>query len=126
MAHWSDRYVGIPYATANCADLSQLAQRQEFGRHLHFPGCTGGVFERSALIRARSADFAEPIDQPVDGCGVLFLVRGRLAHMGLYCAIDGVGYVLHTSSSFGSSTRIQLARMVPPSYKIEGWYAWRD
>lgn len=125
MAHWSDGYIDIPHSRLDCAELVQLVLREQFGRCYEFPKKESqDLFHRAALITKHARDFAEPIDQPHDGCGVLMLSRGRMAHVGLYCAIDQ-GYVLHSDAAFGSSTRIPINRMVPPRYRIKGFYAWR-
>ena len=127
MAHWSDGYIDIPHATLDCGELVEKVLREQFGRDFHFPRRErDNLFHRSELITAHSRDFAVPIAAPVDGCGVMFIARGRLAHIGLYCVIGSVGYVLHSDSHFGSSTRMPIARMGRPLYRIEGFYDWID
>lgn len=125
MTHWSDGYLDIPYRELNCAELVERVLREQLGRDLHFPlRENNNLFHQSALITAYARDFAIPIATPSDGCAVVLLARGRMAHVGLYCLIGGVGYVLHADSSFGSSTRPPMTRMVPPRYRIEGFYEW--
>lgn len=127
MTHWSDGYIGIAHATLDCAELVERVLREQLGRDLHFPRrANDNMFHRSALLTAHAQDFARPIAAPVDGCGVMFLVRGRMAHVGLYCLIGREGYVLHSDSAFGSSTRIAIRNMAPPRYRIEGFYEWFD
>lgn len=123
MTHWSDGYIGIPHAQADCAELVERVLREQFGSEVRFPRKESvDLFHRAALITAHAADFAERITEPVDGCGVLMLARGRMAHMGLYCVIDR-GYVLHSDSAFGSSIRVPVER-VAQSHRIEGFYRW--
>lgn len=125
MAHWSDGYINIPHDREDCGELVERALREQLGRNYHFPRKeSGNLFHRAGLITKHARDFADPIDEPHDGCGVLILSRGRMAHIGLYCAIDQ-GYVLHSNAIFGSSTRDPINRMVPPVYRIQGFYAWR-
>lgn len=127
MAHWSDGYIGVPYRECNCAELVERVLREQLGRDLNFPRReSDNLFHQSALLTAHARDFARPIAAPADGCCVMFLVRGRMAHVGLYCLIGGQGYVLHADSAFGSSTRIAIRHMVPPRYRIEGFYEWLD
>lgn len=127
MTHWSDSYIDIPHHELDCAELVERVLREQLGRDLHFPRReSDNLFHRSKLITAHARDFAQPTAAPFDGCGVMFLARGRMAHIGLYCLITGVGYVLHSDSSFGSSTRMPVSRMVPPRYRIEGFYEWLD
>lgn len=127
MQHWSDRFVNVPYEVAECAELIEMVLREKFGRKVRFPrpDRREDVFQRNALIREHTADFARPIDTPYDGCGVILLARNRLAHMGMYLVIDQP-YLLHTDSTFGASTRIPMTRVQPPHFRIEGFYAWLD
>lgn len=127
MAHWSDGYIGIPHAQLDCAELVERVLREQLGRDLHFPRRqSDNLFHRAGLITTHARDFARPVAEPFDGCGVLFLARGRMAHIGLYCLIGGLGHVLHSDSAYGSSTRPPASRMVPPRYRIEGFYEWLD
>lgn len=125
MAHWSDGYIDIPHTQLDCGELVERVLREQLGRDYHFPRKeSSDLFHRAGLITRHASDFAEPIAEPYDGCGVMIMSRGRLAHIGLYCAIDQ-GYVLHSDSAFGASTRIPINRMVPPRYRIQGFYAWK-
>ncbi|MEN2386462.1 hypothetical protein [Comamonas sp. A7-5] len=123
--HWSDSYIDIPHDVLDCAQLVERALHEQFGRiDIHFPRRQADdLAHRSALITANQADFAKWIEEPVDGCGVLMLARGRQAHIGLYCLIQGVPYVLHSDALFGSSMRQPLARL-PRCYRVEGFYQW--
>lgn len=126
MPHWSDAYLDIPHAQLDCGELVERVLREQFGRDVTFPRKQRpGLIHRSGLITDHADEFATRIGLPVDGCGVLMIVRGRLAHIGLYCDIDGTGHVLHSDSLFGASVRLPLFRMQPPRYRIEGFYAWR-
>lgn len=124
-AHWSAGYIGIPHARLDCAELVELVLREQLGRVVHFPRKERlDVFHRAGLITRHCADFARPVDEPYDGCGVLMFSRGRMAHMGLYCVIDQP-YVLHSDSAFGESVLFPLTR-VAQTHRIQGFYAWLD
>lgn len=127
MAHWSDRYLGIPYAALNCAELVEKVQLEQFGRRIRFPKPERqNVFHYSAAIVSSSRDFAEPVEVPSDGCAVLLFARGRIAHVGLYCLIGRESFLLHADSRFGSSCRIPMSRVQAPLYRLEGYYAWLE
>jgi hypothetical protein len=125
MAHWSDGYINVPHEQLDCGELVERALHEQFGRtDICFPRKSSSDLDhRAGLIVGHAADFARPIDAPVDGCGVLMFARGRRAHIGLYCEIEGVPYVLHSDALFGTSTRMPLSRL-KLRYRIEGWYAW--
>lgn len=126
MTHWSDGYIGIPHAELDCAELVERVLREQLGRQVQFPRRqSDNLFHRAGLITRHARDFARRIDAPHDGCGVLMFARGRTAHVGLFCDIEGVGYVLHSDSVFGTSVRMPVAR-VAATHRIEGWYAWLD
>lgn len=126
MAHWSDGYINIPHAELDCGELVERVLREQLGRaDVTFPKKEReDLAHRSALIVEHAAEFARRIERPVDGCGVLMFARGRRAHIGLYCEIQGVPFVLHSDALFGSSTRMPLSRLMA-RYKVEGWYEWR-
>ena len=123
--HWSDSYIDIPHDVLDCAQLVERALHEQFGRtDIHFPRRqVDDLDHRSALITGHQADFAKRIEEPVDGCGVLMLARGRRAHIGLYCLIQGAAYVLHSDALFGESVRIPMSRLLL-RYRIEGFYQW--
>jgi len=125
MTHWSDGYIDIPHAELDCAELVARVLREQLGRVVNFPRKqSDNLFHRAALVTQHASDFAARIAAPVDGCGVLMLARGRMSHIGLFCAIDQ-GYVLHSDSAFGASVRVPLNR-VRVTHRIEGFYAWLD
>lgn len=125
MPHWSDTYLDIPHAALDCAELVEKALRETFGKNIVFPRkSSNDIDHRSGLIIRHARDFARLIEQPYDGCGVLMFARGRMAHMGLYCAI-AQGYVLHSHSLFGASV-IEPINRIRFSFKVEGFYAWLD
>jgi len=124
MAHWSDGYIDIPHEQLDCAELVERVLREQFGRTVSFPRKeSSNLFHRAALVTRHAADFATPIASPVDGCGVMLLARGRMAHVGLYCAI-GAGFLLHSDSTFGASVRVPITRV--STHRIQGFYAWLD
>lgn len=127
MAHWSDGYIGVPWTAENCAALVERVLREQFGRTVAFPRpARPNVFHYAELLEARRRDFARPITSPHDGCAVIVLARGRLAHVGLYCVLPDQPYLLHSDSSFGASVRIPMSRVCRPRFTIEGFYAWLD
>jgi hypothetical protein len=124
MAHWSDGYIDIPHTELDCAQLVERVLGEQFGRGYRFPRRTSDDLDhQSNLIVANADDYARRIEQPVDGCGMLMWARGRRAHIGLYCLIDHVPYVLHSDSVFGASVRVPAARALR-MYRLEGWYEW--
>lgn len=127
MAHWSDGYIDVPYAVENCAALVERVRREVWGSRVRFPRPTrASVLHYGALLTARARDFATPIATPHDGCAVIVLARGRLAHLGLYCELPDQPYLLHSDNTFGASVRIPMSRVCRPRFTIEGFYAWLD
>jgi len=121
--HWSDGYTGIPHLRYDCAELVEKVLHEQFGLKIRFPRKRRtDLFHRASLITQHCADFAYRINTPVDGCGVLMFARGRMAHMGLYCAI-AQGYVLHSDALFGESVCVPINRLTV-DYRIEGFYGW--
>lgn len=128
MPHWSDKYVGAPYIEGekDCAYYVELILREVFGREVRLPSERWqGVRGLSNQIHAYKSDYSLPIAAPADGCGVLMVGRGRMNHLGLYCLIDGLPYVLHAQRNAGQVTRHKLRELPNQGLTVEGFYAWR-
>lgn len=126
MAHWSERYVGIPYAEADCAELAARVQREVFAREIHIPterGC--GLRGLTRQIERLKDDYAARTDSPTEGDGVLMVSRGRLEHIGIYCDIAGTAYVLHAMRSAGQVVLHRIRDLAHQGLAVEGYYAWR-
>ncbi len=131
--HWTRQYVGEPYVPGenDCAALAVRVQREVFGRDIRLPGDRReGPFGSSAQIDALADDYAVPVDRPTEGDAVLMRCRGRLSHVGVYCEIGGVAYVLHAMqagpAAGGGSVCLHRLRDLPRYYLIaEGYYRWR-
>ena len=127
MAHWSDKFVGLPYdeKAFDCAGLAERVRLEVFGQELHLPSeRRPGPFGRSAQISQNIDDFAVQTFTPADGDGVLLLIKGRLQHVGMYCDIAGEPWVLHNNTGLGV-TRRRVRDLGKWGYKIEGFYKWK-
>jgi hypothetical protein len=125
MIHWSDRYLGIPYAVADCAQLAERVRREVFGQDMRLPTeRASGTFGRSAQIGAHLSEYAARTDAPRDGDGVLLYAHGRLQHIGLWCVIGDEPWVLHTVEGQGAH-RLRLRDLARAGYRLEGVYRWR-
>lgn len=133
MGHWSDRYVGRPYGEGfDCAELARLVNREVFGRDILLPasrwhaGLTGAARLRAMRrqIAACTDDCARRTEAPAEGDGVLILARGRPTHIGLYCLIAGVPWVLHAAQGPGQVVRTRLRDMARLGWPVEGYYQW--
>ena len=119
---WSDKYIGIPYADMNCGALVNHVMRAEFGIELNLPvDNSGNIFSNSATVTNHKDSVARRIITPFDGCGVLMLARGRMAHVGVYVA-HGAGFVLHAHSGFKTSVCQPIGSL--HDVIIEGFYQW--
>jgi hypothetical protein len=125
-AHWSDRYLGLPYdeQAFDCAALAERVRREVFGQDLHLPSeRRPGPFGRSAQISQNIADCAVQTFTPADGDGVLLVCNGRLQHIGMYCVIAGEPWVVHNQAGQGV-TRRRVRELAKWGYRIEGYYQW--
>lgn len=74
---------------------------------------------------AHRGEFAEQIDEPVEGHPVLLRSRGDLFHIGVMCRLANEWWVLHADKGFGAVIRQPLRRMLMVDYKLEGFYQWK-
>jgi hypothetical protein len=121
--HWSQRYVGMAYAQADCAALFERVQREVFGRDVRLPSeRASGIRGLSRQIDAHRFEYAVPTAAPNDGDGVLMIGRGQLNHIGVYCLIDDHAYVLHAMRSAGYTVRHAVRELIHAGLRIEGYY----
>ncbi len=124
--HWSAKYIGLPYETVNCAQLAVWVQRQEFARPIELPtDASGGPFHVSSQISSLKDELATITEYPADGDGVLMRCRGRLNHIGIYCEIDGIPYVLHALKSAGQTCLHKIRSLSEQGVEVEGVYKWK-
>jgi hypothetical protein len=123
--HWSARYVGLPYAEADCAALAARVQHEVFGRAILLPyQREPGLRGMSAQIERLKADFAKRIEAPIDGDAVLMQSRGRLDHIGIYCIIENEPWVLHSARNAGQAVLHRLRDLGTQGLTLEGYYRW--
>lgn len=126
--HWSDAYIGREYipGTMDCAVLAETVSREVFGRDVMLPGERAhGLRGLTAQIEALKDDLAEPVTAPEDGDAVLMIGRGSLDHIGVYCLIDGVPYVLHAMRNAGQVVRHRLRELGGLGLRVEGYYRFK-
>ena len=124
MAHWSSKYIEIEYKKMNCSKFVEHVLRDHFKIDRHFPAASGNSFEQSNLIRKSLPLFCEKTDRPVDGSLVLMSGNRSLSHVGIFCEIRGVKYVLHTESTLTTAILHRIADLPSFGYTLEGFYKW--
>lgn len=125
--HWSDKYVGEPYTpeTGDCAALAERVACEAFGIEVGLPQSHAATYrEQARQIMELREDYAVRIDDPVDGCPVLFIGRGHLCHIGVMCWVGNEWWVLHADQSFGSVVRQRLRDVTRIHFRLEGFYKW--
>ena len=126
MAHWSNNYIGLPYDEADCAELAVRVQRDVFKRAINLPTeRAAGLRQLSCQITQLQEDFASPTYNPVEGDAVLMIGRGRINHIGIYCVIGGVPYVLHAMRNAGATCLHKLRELKSIGLQLEGFYQWK-
>lgn len=127
MAHWSDQYLGLPYVEfeMDCAALAAKVQKEVFGHEIKLPQSRpAGIRDQSNLIADLQADYATPTDNPEDGDGVLMVCRGISGHIGIYCKINGVPWVLHAMKNAGMVCRHKVRDLGKYNLRVDGVYKW--
>lgn len=131
MSHWSEKYVGKPYHDGeyDCAIMTLEIEMNEFGRLIDLPkdrvlNSDGSPNWRgiSNQIEKNKYSYAEKTNSPVDGDVVLMIGRGRLNHIGVFCVIDGINYVLHNIRNVGSVCLHKINDLSRFNLQVEGYY----
>lgn len=130
MPHWSEKYIGQPYAphSADCARLLSKVRHEQF----NLPVPNDIEVERAASRLGRVgqmedlvSEFGAKTDSPVEGDAVLMVCRGRPSHIGVYCIVDGEPAVLHAMENAGSVVLHKIRELNRVFLTIEGYYAWK-
>jgi hypothetical protein len=125
MAHWSEKYIGIPYESdeAFCSILARRIRTEEFNHQPLMPS-----FKRWKILRedpqVLAADYGIPTKEPKDGDAVI-MQYGKRWHIGIYCFIAGEGYVLHATSTVGTSHLTKVRDLPRQGMRLEGFYKWK-
>lgn len=128
--HWSMNYLGTPYqlGDADCAALVCKVHHEVFGGVI--PSATqverlSSALGRTGQIQDGVAEFGQATTQPIEGDVVLMMCRARPSHVGVYCEIDGVPYVLHAMQNAGQVVLHKLSDLEKVQLKVEGFYRWK-
>lgn len=130
MKHWSEKYIGQPYAinSADCARLLSRVRTEQFG----LPVPSDIEIERKASRLGRVGQMSDLVDSygqktenPQEGDAVLMLCRGRPSHIGVYCVIDGEPSVLHAMENAGMVVLHRIRELNRVFLTVEGYYAWK-
>ena len=125
MSHWAETYVGMQYSdNYDCAVMASDILAKHFGRIINLPSeRDSGVRGTSKQIYSLKDEYAYPVQTPQEGDGVL-MKMGRLYHVGVYCLLDNIPYVLHNMKRTGVVLhRVSALRALNTT--VEGYYRWK-
>lgn len=128
MAHWTSKYISIPYKKMHCSAFAEYVLKDKFNIDFKFPQSEGTIFNQSEQIKKHIPEFSyypEKTDSPKDGDLVLMHGKRLMCHVGLYVEIKGIGYVLHSESSIGCACLHKINQIKLYGYSVEGIYRWR-
>lgn len=128
MTHWSDAYMFRPYVVNgfDCGDLARLVLAEVFHRDVAIPAARGaGPFADSALVTRCREEIGTRTDAPSEGDAVVMIGRGRLAHVGIYCELEGVAWVLHNSREAMQVVRHRIRELPGAGFGLDGFYTWK-
>lgn len=133
-AHWSDKYLGRPYARGefDCADLVVEVAQAEFGRAVALPRHAESVRARDKQIERLTGELGRRLDaaageRPQDGDIVLMRAAGRrLAlghHIGVAASLPLALCVVHCLAGVGVA-RHPLDCLASRGLEATGFYRW--
>lgn len=130
MAHWSEKYIGLPYVRgdADCARLCSSVRKQQFNKPApedievdRAESRLGRVGQMSDLV----AEYGVKTDNPSEGDVVLMMCRARPSHIGIYCIVDGEECVLHAMESAKMVVLHKIRDLHRVFLSVEGFYKWK-
>lgn len=123
MSHWSDAYLGTPYATADCGQLAARVGTELFGARTPTHPNPQGPRAAAQALRDVVHGYLVPAAEPADGQPVV-MCRGRFWHIGVACWMGGRWHLLHALSRPGRAVRTPLTRVTDLGLTIQGHYRW--
>jgi len=127
LMHWSEKYIGMPYdpASNNCAMFVEKVLSEVFSVSISLPVCTVQHYRTHAsLIQKHKDVYASLTDTPSEGDCVLMVGRGRTNHIGVYCEVNGVAFVVHAMEKAGQVCLHRLRDLTKYGLDVEGIYKW--
>jgi cell wall-associated NlpC family hydrolase len=130
MAHWSAKYIGLPYAhgDADCGRLVCRVREEVFGMPAPTPADEDrahSAYGRASQIVHVIEEFAQPVAAPMEGDIVLMYCRARPSHVGVYCVVDGEPSVLHALETPGMAVLHRIRDLWRVNLSVEGCYRWK-
>ena len=125
--HWAESWLG--WADGDCADLVRAVMLERFGLAVPLPSAReAGVRGRDGQIAAAAEALAAAVDDPAEGDVVVMRAAGRTRslghHVGVFCDVGGVPYVLHRLAGAGAGLH-RLDRLDGHGLEATGIYRWR-
>ena len=130
MSHWTEKYIGQPYAahTADCARLLSRVRSEQF----KLPVPTDIEVERAASRLGRIgqmqdlvSEYGQRTETPHEGDAVLMLNRGRPSHIGVYTIVNNEPCVLHAMENAGMVVLHRIRELNRVFLTVEGYYSWK-
>ena len=122
---WAEKYLGLPYGEYNCAELVQLALKEQYDYDLILPQLPSKAAEMHRTIM-RQKELYKITDSPIDGTIVIMRMNGRMSHIGLYCVGKGMqNYILHAVQSTKHTILTSEKNLSRMAIKIMEFREWR-
>lgn len=130
MPHWTEKYIGQPYAinTNDCARLLSKVRIEQF----KLPVPTEIQVDRAASRLGRVgqmqdlvSEYGQRTENPQEGDAVLMMNRGRPSHVGVYTIVDGEPCVLHAMENAGMVVLHRIRELNRVFLTVEGYYSWK-
>lgn len=124
--HWTDQYVGLPYAKADCAELCARVAQEVFGHHVDIPTYRAHTGRDLVTMKNVMLDFVMPIDAPEEGAVVVLRhgVDQHLWHVGTWTVIKGEAWVLHAVRNAGMALLTRACDLKRFLLHVDGYYRW--
>jgi hypothetical protein len=128
---WVEKYIGVPYAELNCAELVARILLKEFGKHdeaytliMHNTAGTSGN-QRRKLFEQHALDFCDAVTESEILTNDIVLLHSRAGfHMGILICGHPQIKVLHTTKESGCVA--EYLNRLKQAYNIIGFYRLRN
>jgi len=120
--HWALEFLSRDYRKpAPCAELVVDVLREYFGIFVTIPHKPARTAPRNTLLLHQIEHLCAETTEPTEGDVVLMTALNVRRHVGIYCTIGGIGYVLHALSGAGAALH-KMRELHTLNITIDGFY----
>ena len=126
--HWAESYVlsGKQFTDIyDCGEFVREVMQKQFNKLVPLPTDRfEGLKGPTKQIARLKDEIAYKVEKAKEGDAVVMISRGRLYHIGIYCEVNKLPFILHNVLASGP-TLTKQENLPLIGIELEGFYRWK-